>query len=273
MIYTIQRFHRIFIIPALLVLFLLLSVVGYGQKDQNCLDCTETAHPIYSQNILSDTIRLCAGNDTTFHIGYDASNDIVIAAQEPRIDSAKRMFIPDGLPCGEDNSCVYSSPITISGYSGTIQSAADDILYVRLNLEHSNAADLNIRLVCPNDLHKATILKLGNTQNISNLCPVLNGEEKGWSTPNVNVVPVKKFGISDDSSECTCDSTASNNIPGPSGYDYCWSNNTSVSYSPVGVIYGRQGTTTNLTSNVFNASDTSNSTNNFYLPDENFSFL
>ena len=137
MSYAQYTFYQKLIVPVLLVLFLLLSVVGYGQNNEDCPscnDCTATAHPIYSQ-FPYDTIRICAGGDTTIHIGYGASNDIVIAAQETNIIPSDTLFLSESSSLGicNDSSCTNYSQITYSGYSGHINDI-NDIKYIRLNI-------------------------------------------------------------------------------------------------------------------------------------------
>ena len=144
--------HRILLAPALMVIFVLLSVAGFGQSNddcQGCQDCTSFSHPIFSEWNLPDTITVCAGSTTTYSIGYDTTKNIVIATQEADKTITDSMFISDGVPCNGDN-CTYSSPITFSGYSGHIIDS-NSIKYVRLNLEYEYADQINIRLRCPNN--------------------------------------------------------------------------------------------------------------------------
>ncbi|MBR6063537.1 MAG: hypothetical protein IKP54_05240, partial [Bacteroidales bacterium] len=235
MLYTRDILYQKLIVPALLVLFLLLSVVGYGQNNEDCPschDCTATAQPIFSQ-FPYDTIRICAGGDTTIHIGYDLHNDIVIAAQEPRIDSAERMFISESSPnygiCN-NGDCTNYSPIIYSGYSGIIDSV-NDIKYVRLNIEHALIQDLNINLSCQNgqNRQKASILNFGGSGFTVNSRCVTADIPSGWLISSDDFFqfgePNPNFTSSD-----YCDLTL--NPPGK-GYDYCWSSSTdpTISYA------------------------------------------
>ena len=273
MLYTLHIHHRKLIVPALLVLFLLLSVVGYGQNNEDCPschDCTATAQPIFSQ-FPYDTIRICAGGDTTIHIGYGLNNNIVIAAQEPRIIPADTVFISTSRPgaelCG-DNSCWNYSPIWYYGYRDTIQ-FANDIEYVRLNIEHSRAADLNIIISCDSN-HKASIFNYcqsNNNEAINIECDT-SSVVRGWSIQPPTNYGFYKFGspfTTSNSDPCTPYSYQNSG-----GYDYCWSNSTSSSihYANPNKIYSN----VDPQSRIFYASDTATKTN-FYNPDESFENL
>ena len=231
MSYTQYTFYQKLIVPVLLVLFLLLSVVGYGQNDQGCPgcnDCTNTVDSIVSKLDIPDTV--CAGSTNIYTIGYDTTKDIVIVSLEPRIDSAERMFIPDGLPCGEDNSCVYSSPITFSGFKDTIHSA-NDIKYVRLNIEHSRAAELNIRLKCPSPNNTTVNILFPDIDDFpeSNIC-FQESDFQGWIGWNDFTTLYDwnnaELGDANESSIYSCDSNSYGNEYG-TGWNYCWSSNNS----------------------------------------------
>ena len=252
---------------ALMTLFALSAGVVSAQDYTN--HCPQPASTIIDS--IKPFRTVCAGDSLVFSVGYSDHDSIVLKSNEPTVSVPDTIFLPDGYPCGEDNSCVYSSTIEVSGYSGTIQSA-NDIKYVRLNLEHSRAGDINIRIICPNALHKATIFKLGQPQNTHELCYSIPAEECGWTGTTVSNL-TSKFGASNNSydSNNPCDPSAPGNVPG-SGYDYCWSNSSLVSYSTLddAIIYRKQGNETNTTNNIFNPSDATNNTN-FYHPDEDFS--
>jgi len=158
---------------------LLLQIVPiHAQVNPEYQDCTQGAHPIFSAWRLPDTV--CAGEVVPFRIGYDTSNTIVLTSSEPHVDSAKRMFIPDGVPCGDENSCVYSSPITFHGYTGVITSA-NDIKYVRLNIEHTRAGELYIGLKCPTG-QRAAIMNVGTDFSGATDCASnISWITTGWS--------------------------------------------------------------------------------------------
>ena len=109
---------------------LLLQIVPiHAQVHPDYHDCTQGAHPIFSAWRLPDTV--CAGEVIPFRIGYDTNNTIVLKSSEPSITKQGRMFIPNGVPCGEDNSCVCSSTITFSGFTDTVREP-NDIRYVEI---------------------------------------------------------------------------------------------------------------------------------------------
>ena len=266
MLYTQHTIHHKFIAPALMILFMLLSVVGFGQSYQ---DCTGNVSPIFSSWNLDNVV--CSGGEIPFTVGYNTTNDIVIAPGEPNVTDAERTFIPS-VGLGDDDcdssDCTTISPIYYSGFKDTIKSV-NHIKYVWLDMEHSNAGDLYINISCHynNNYQKATILNMGHNTSLESKCNPIESEiVHGWSDPRVSYMS-SKFGLSDITHQ-GCDST--NNPPGI-GYTYCWSNDTIDNYQYAfgdGIIYRKNGTTTtNLTNNIFNPSDTVNKLN-FYHPDQ-----
>ncbi|MCR4965436.1 MAG: hypothetical protein K6A41_07240, partial [Bacteroidales bacterium] len=245
-----------FRIAAMAVLILQFFNVGA----QSYHDCTPDGHPIYTYWGFPQTV--CAGQQINFSVGYDETvNTMVLAPFTPKVDSAQRMFIPDGIACGDENSCVYRSPITFTGYTGTI-SSADDIRYVLLNLEHSNAGDLYIGLECPTG-QMASIMKAGN--NITNSCvsALSWNVPQGWS---VNGSKFTDFGLANSTTNVyDCDSLQ--NPPG-TGWDYCWSSNSTLTNN--GYIYPAA----NITSGKYNPSViTADIPSPLYQPEDDFSTL
>ena len=182
------------------------------------------------------------------------------------------VFLPDGMDCG--NGCAYESSLNIIGASpnDTIQSA-ENILYVRIKLEHSAIGDLYMELSCPPDpvtgeRKSAKILKkYGNgssSQCSSNIPP--NGW--GWNIIS-GIGNVIDFGAalhSDNGDDC-------NPVTNPMGtpWNYCWSNNTANGYQYAngqGYVYESVNHDHNISGSV-DSSDMANMTN-IYHPDESF---
>ena len=266
-------------------IFMLLNVPCKAQYN-NCTN-NEGVHPIFTSWGLPDTV--CAGSVTPFSIGYDTNNTIVLtpsAPAEPTITKPDTMFIPDGVSCGPNNSCVYSDTITVDGYNGTITSA-NDIKYVRLNIEHSRTAELNIKLKCPNGNTTVNILYPGNSGvSVSNDCFQASDFPNRWRSYGdyVTTASTIKMGspVSGSASN-SCDPNAMGNGPG-TGWNYCWSNNDNSGYSFAigdGIIYREicewdddEEDCINLynnvvTNNTFDSTHISSSSQ-FYHPDESF---
>ena len=226
-----ERFSRnVGLRLALLLSLVTLSVSICHAQSYN--DCTDNALPIYSAWHFPDTV--CSGAVVPFSIGYDTNNTMVLAPVVPKVSKPDTMFIPDGVPC--NGSCVHSSPITVSGYSGTIQSP-NDIKYVRLNIEHSQAADLYIYLECPSHFTADIITPGYNNpdQNCGNL-----------SIPSTNYWPSStaiklnaKFGDAYNSADAASPCVSSNSLNQQGiGWNYCWSNNYNSSFTYNNIGYG-----------------------------------
>ena len=70
--------------------------------------------------------------------------------------------------------------MAFSGFpdTATIQSA-EDIRYIRLNMEHSCIHDLYINMTCP-DGRRADILKLYNSTSVSTCLDSISSSHRGW---------------------------------------------------------------------------------------------
>ena len=217
---------------------------------------------------------ICAGSSATVSFGFGRNNSIVVKSQVTSLGHSERIFLPDGAPCGNPPSCAYRSPVTFDAFApGATVTSANDINFVRLNIEHSFAADIYIAITCPNN-QRATIMKFGGDAN-SQCGSQIPSNAHGWSTGN-NASGDSFFGepFDMDSYSYPCDSTDYSNQPG-TGWNYCWSNNTSPSYhyaSDDGIIYRRRNNGYYSYQNTFDSSNVA-ARQNFYHPDQNFSAL
>lgn len=217
---------------------------------------------------LSPMPEICAGERLNLSYGYDQlSNlqvDTVGSEQVTALAVTDTIFLPDGVPCGS-TGCSYQSPVTFTSFapSATIQSA-DDILYVRIKMEHSYVGDIYIALTCPNG-HYAKIMN--KYSGGSSSCDGSIPQPWGWATTSSNS-PGAYFGqpVDDIGGGCT---------PTPMGtpWNYCWSNNTDPSY---GYQYaGGQGhvyESVNVSGNNIDSTNVAAMTN-VYHPDQPFSSL
>ena len=281
MLFTQHTIHHKFIAPALVVLFMLLSVVGFGQSNDDCpgcQDCTNFSHPIFSAWGLPDTV--CADQVIPFSIGYNDNNTIVIAPQEEDSTQPESMFISDGVPCNGDN-CTYSSPITFSGYSGHIIDSSS-IKYVRLNIEYEYADQINIKLRCPND-QSVNILYHGGegSQDQCSHTPEgtwINRQNSiGYLYDDVFWIVLANFGVpvTDQNTNPYDPCDISLHTHG-TGWNYCWSNNINNNYAfDDGRIYRNINGNNNIINNISYSLDSTHISSNeqFYHPDQSFSQL
>ncbi|MDD6185085.1 MAG: gliding motility-associated C-terminal domain-containing protein [Bacteroidales bacterium] len=183
-----------------------------------------------------DFPEVCAGTEVELSVGYDFISalqvDTIGSEQLTALSVADTIFLPDGQPCGNPPSCSYVSPVTFTSFSpaATIQSA-NDILFVRINIEHSYIGDIWIKLTCPNQQFVSILKKYsGGSSSCSGQIPA---SEWGWNgTGN----PSAYLGspVDDSGGDCT---------PTPMGqcWNYCWSNATNQGYTYSNNYYVYQG--------------------------------
>lgn len=180
-----------------------------------------------------DFPEVCAGTEVELQVGYDFISalqvDTVGSEQVTSLSVADTIFLPDGQDCG--SGCSYVSPVTFTSFSpaATIQSA-NDILFVRINLEHSFIGDIWIRLTCPNQQYVSIMKKYGTTAS-SSCSGAIPSSELGW---NGSGSTSAWFGNANDDTGGGC-------TPTPMGtcWNYCWSNATNQGYvyNPNNYVY------------------------------------
>jgi len=218
--------------------------------------------------ILSVTVpEMCAGGSYTLTVGHQSDDNVVLGHGETTLSMADTIYLPDGVYC-EPYGCSYQSPLTFTAYGegATIQSA-DDIYYVRLNMEHSWIGDIYINITCPNG-QKADLLKYGGS-GTSDCNSQIPASSRGWKSGS-NTQVSSYLGAAYDYDVMVCDANAFGNEPGV-GWNYCWSNNTTQGYTYApgdGYIY-RSG---NVHNGVVDSSNVAAGTQ-FYHPDDPFGSL
>ncbi len=261
-----------------------ISVVSAGLYTltvTNNYHCAAIAsHAVYTYAMdtitLINPVAVCAGDTQAVTIGYDSTMTVVLAGKETSMSVSDTIFLPDGIPC--NNSCSYQSPVVFTAFEeGAVVSSPDDILYVKLNMEHSYLGDLYINITCPNG-QKADILKYGGI-GTSDCLDSIPASSKTWSTADTNVTTGTWLGeaydVGEDLTVPPCDSSAENNQPGV-GWNYCWSDNTTAGYiyasGQGGFIY-RAGNAHWVNGYLtIDSSDLAAGTQ-FYHPDDSFSNL
>ena len=253
----------------------IITVTGEGAYTltvTNEYGCTATAtHYLMplGNPIISVTVpEMCAGGSYLLSVGFQSDNNIHLGQGATTLSLTDTIYLPDGVYC-EPFGCSYRSPLTFTAYADgdTIQTA-DDIYYVRLNMEHSFVGDLYINITCPNG-QKADLLKYGGSGNSSCNSQIVSSS-RGWAAGS-NCSVGNYFGEAYDYDVSSCDATAFGNEPGV-GWNYCWSNNTTQGY----VYAPGEGS---LIYRFVNAHDGSVDSSNvaagtqFYHPDDSFSNL
>ena len=221
-----------------------------------------------SSNPIRDVLdfpAVCAGTEVELSVGYDFLSalqvDSVGSEQLTSLSVSDTIFLPDGQPCGNPPSCSYVSPVTFTSFSpaATIQSA-NDILFVRINIEHSFIGDIWIRLTCPNQQYVSILKKYnGGSSSCSGQIPA---SEWGWSGSGSAGA---FLGNANDDTGGGC-------TPTPMGqcWNYCWSNatNQGYQYAAGNYVYA----TSSVTNGRCDSTNTAQMTN-VYHPDGSFANL
>ncbi len=145
---------------------------------------------------------VCQGTEVPLLIGQSSNANIMVAhvgsTQETSLRVDTTVFIPDGPNCSILGSQCYSSSVNFTDFptNATVTSASD-ILGVRLNIEHTYIADINISLICPNN-RSVRLMPDHNSSNGS-----------------------ADFGIP----STTDNGCYARNNPHGTGWNYCWSEN------------------------------------------------
>ena len=157
---------------------------------------------------------LCVGQTVTPTVGTAQSNQFVLDpvsyTQPASLAVSDTVFLPDGAYCPPYGT-YYRSTVTFTQFapSATLTSA-NDLLFVRIKMEHSAIEDLKIEIYCPNGSH-STILPQPNFSDISST---------GFFRVN--------FGSAyRPDGSATCDASV-NPIGDP--WNYIWSNNATLGY-------------------------------------------
>lgn len=228
-------------------------------------------------NILnvSASIDGCAGNSAQILIG-DGAADIEVepfsGETSASLGSGEETFIPDGPSCVEQ---CYESQVTFTDFPiGSEISSADDLLYLRINFEHSFVGDIQISLVGPGNCGTAIILPdyfttaQGGIDNYTYTWPYM----AGFNYERIGFGEAVTLDI--DSYADECDGELYQNVAG-TGWDYCWSNNGNYAYANgSGYVYEAVNMSANSVLPYYrvNSSDPEAKTN-FYHPYQNFSNL
>ncbi len=237
--------------------------------------CASTMPAIFRVRTSQNPIRgltpmpeICAGQTLHFTTGYDNLSsvqvDTVGSEQVTSMKVCDTIFLPDGQDCG--NGCAYQSPVTFTAFapSATIQSA-DDILFVRIKMEHSYAGDIFIGLECPNGNMAKIMRKYGSSGSAN--CAGSIPQPWGWAVTS-GVFSSAYFGDPNHTDGSICTPSAMG-----STWNYCWSNNTDPAYGyQYAAGQGHVYESVNVTNSRIDSTNVANMTQ-VYHPDDPFSSL
>lgn len=179
-----------------------------------------------SQNPIRDVGKLrpiCVGQSLDLSVGYDNISslqlDSIGSEQITSLKVVDTVFLPDGVNC-QPYGYYYRSYVNFTSFSpnATINTA-DDILYVRILMEHSAIEDIRIRLICPN----------------GNACKIQpDYQNDGWG--GISHYFRTNLGVANRLQDVASCNTTQN--PMGIAWNYIWSNNTTLGYQYAPGTYG-----------------------------------
>lgn len=187
--------------------------------------------PIHSLNMAEE---ICAGDTLPVSIGVSPQSVLMLIENSATISESQKIFLPDGMYCSPYGTYYRSIANFNQFIPGATMTNVNDILYVRLKIEHSALEDLKISIVCPNGSR-------------SKLIADYNSGTESWDN-----IPNNYFrtclGLANRLTDVvSCDSSL-NPIGEP--WNYIWSNNTNHNYQYAAGTYGYCYESVNLQSYV-----------------------
>ena len=148
---------------------------------------------IYVSDCGDEPFKICPGSPTEVTIGYakDQKDYVMVDRQHPQTTAIKSVgdtvFLPDGRSC-PPTGCEYESSVWFTEFQDDARVRnADDILYLKMNIEHSYIGDLVITLKCPYDpligrRREVAILKKYNGGTATDCASAITAEMTGWAS-------------------------------------------------------------------------------------------
>ena len=160
--------------------------------------------------------HICTGDELTLTVGYDNLSALQLSPvgseQITSLAVVDTVFLPDGISC-PPYGYYYRSYVNFTSFSpnATITSA-NDILYVRLKIEHSAIEDIRISLVCPN----------------GSRCKIVpDYQYDGWGSVTTHYFRTN-LGVANRLQEVVSCNASQN--PMGIAWNYVWSNNNTLGY-------------------------------------------
>ena len=179
-----------------------------------------------SKNPIRDVAHLnpvCTGQQIDLSVGYDQVSslqlDSVGSEQITSLGVSDTVFFPDGISC-PPYGYYYRSYVNFTSFApnATITSP-DDILYVRMKMEHSAIEDIRITFVCPSN-------------NVCRIVP--DYQNDGWG--GITHYFRTNLGVANRQQEVLSCNAAQNPMGIP--WNYVWSNNSTLGYQYANTTYG-----------------------------------
>ena len=209
--------------------------------------------------VLRDPFVICPGMPSDISVGYvkNGVDFIRVNRSHPEtravMGHSDTIFLPDGKVC--NGSCSYVSSVDFYQFSDDAKIRnKNDIVYLKLNIEHSWIGDLLIKLKCPADLsyngtadHRREVAILTYSAGASSTAEsdcvsFATSKWRKWN-PTTGVRKCAQFGktihpSSNIPSNKLCDSTYSANAHGE-GADYVWSWSDAYGFSYANTPYSK----------------------------------
>jgi subtilisin-like proprotein convertase family protein len=226
---------------------------------------------------ISENLSGCIGAPIPVSIGTSGSQIEVEpyhGTTSATLGVGETTFIPDGPEC--PIQC-YESSVTFTDFPlGSKIMGPSDVLFLRINMEHSFIGDLQISLVGPDNCGSVIILQdyytiaQGGYDDDTYTWPHMSGssfQRIGFGEPNTS--DLGNIGGQD-----YCDESAWYNAPG-TGWDYVWSNNENYSYAAGNAFVYEAVNMSSHSTLPYHRVNPSNPTNqtNFYKPYQGFENL
>ena len=157
----------------------------------------------------------CTGDELHLSVGYDNLSSLQLtpvgSEQITSLAVVDTVFLPDGISC-PPYGYYYRSYVNFTAFSSNATiTGANDILYVRLKIEHSAIEDIRISLVCPN----------------GSRCKIVpDYQYDGWG--GVTHYFRTNLGVANRLQEVVSCNASQN--PMGIAWNYVWSNNTTLGY-------------------------------------------
>ena len=175
--------------------------------------------PIQSLNM---TDEMCVGDTLAVSIGLDPSSNLVFMSNPAVQSGSQKIFIPDGISCAPYGTYYRSIANFNQFVPGSVMTDVNDILYVRLKMEHSALEDLRLSIVCPDQRRSKLVADYDEMNN-------------SWGSIHNNYFRTC-LGLPNRLTDAlTCDSTQN---PMGEPWDYIWSSNTNHNYQYAAGTYG-----------------------------------
>lgn len=182
--------------------------------------------------------EICLGKEKDVPIGASAGSSGIQVTPLPievtaNLGQTDTTFIPDGPYCLDE---CYTSSVTFYDFEpGSTVTSADNIELVRINMEHSFIADLQIKLTCPDGRSVILLQDMAGTasggHDDDSYDWPSDAQDISWGGTNWNWAPIG-FGYpsrSDGNDICNVSDQAQG-----TGADYCWSESLENSHYAAG---------------------------------------